>query len=61
VVTVLQATEDYVTSLIGRQVSIKRGPDGKAKLVRKQSYVAKNRKLKIDRLVRAWKQKAAKE
>jgi hypothetical protein len=52
-----------VTSLIGRQVSIKRGPDGKAKLVRKQSYVAKNRKLKIDREVRAWskKRKAAKE
>jgi hypothetical protein len=50
-----------VTSLIGRQVSIKRGPDGKSKLVRKQSYVAKNRKLKVDRLVRAWKQKAAKE
>jgi hypothetical protein len=53
-----------VTSLIGRQVSIKRGPDGKAKLVRKSSYVAKNRKLKIDREVRAWsskKRKAAKE
>jgi hypothetical protein len=61
VVTVLQATEDYVTSLIGRQVSIKRGPDGKAKLVRQPSYVAKTLKLKIDRLVRAWKQKAAKE
>jgi hypothetical protein len=50
-----------MTSLIGRQVSIKRGPDGKAKLVRKSSYVAKNRKLKIDREVRAWKKKAAKE
>ena len=44
-----------MTSLIGRQVSIKRGPDGKAKLVRKQSYMSKKKKLKTDRLVRAWK------
>jgi hypothetical protein len=50
-----------MTSLIGRQVSIKRGPDGKAKLVRKSSYMGKKKKLKVDRLVRAWKQKAAKE
>jgi hypothetical protein len=49
-----------MTSLIGRQVSIKRGPDGKAKLVRKQSYVAKNRKIKNDRLVKAWSKRSKK-
>jgi hypothetical protein len=47
-----------VTSLIGRQVSIKRGPDGKAKLVRRSSYMSKKKKLKDDRLVRAWQKRS---
>ena len=49
-----------MTSLVGRQVTIKRGADGKAKLVRRSSYMSKKKKLKDDRLVRAWTQKAAK-
>lgn len=32
--------------------------DGKTKLERKRGYVAKNKKLKTDRLVRAWQKRS---
>jgi len=47
-----------MTSLVGRQVTIKRGADGKAKLVRRSSYMSKKKKLKDARIEKAWKAKS---
>jgi hypothetical protein len=47
-----------MSSRVGKQVRVVKGEDGKAKLVRKKTYVSKNQHLKAARLEKAWKGKS---
>ena len=47
-----------MSSRVGKQVRIVKDETGKAKLVRKRGYVAKNQHLKASRLEKAWKGKS---
>jgi hypothetical protein len=43
-----------MSARVGKQVTIKKGDDGKAKLVRKRGYASKRAHMKADRLAKAW-------
>jgi hypothetical protein len=47
-----------MSARVGKQVVVKKGDDGKAKLVRKVGYATKRSHLKADRLAKAWGKKS---
>jgi hypothetical protein len=47
-----------MSARVGKQVVVKKGDDGKAKLVRKRGYASKRAHLKAGRLEKAWKDKS---